>query len=83
MDIGIITPRYILPVVFSLVIAGILFMAQRMFPMTDSYGAGVGIIGAILLFAVMAKFWALSKDDKLVLNELKAQKAVSKRAKLS
>lgn len=82
MSISVITLRYFVPLLFGLITAVTIFVIKNTIDMSN-YGAAISIVSTISLYALMARFWALSKDDKLVLSELKAQKAVSKQVKLS
>lgn len=83
MNIGVITVHYLRPITFALIITGLLFASQNVWQTASGYVVGGIILSAVGLFCIMIKFWALSPQDKQVLSELKAQKTVSKQAKLS
>jgi len=72
LDITIIGRAFLIPVAFGIVTASALVLLRQTLPMTEGVVFGPTILISIALFLGLVRLLALTPDDKLILQQLKA-----------
>jgi len=72
LDIRILNKAFFIPLFFAVSIGGILFLLRQVADMQDKLVFGPVILASVVVFLGLVKFFALTSEDKSILQQLRS-----------